>query len=138
MRRVFGLPVNTFTYLVEGHLGKQFVPLRNMVLGRYSGFFRRLLDSPSKEVRMMAELAAGCAQTTTAANLAHLRQLTGLDPVLDSLQQLKQMLPRKEVPEKEQWRLGLLEQLLTLRSQQQSEGKDTKRVVALLSSLCST
>ena len=138
VRRVFGLPVNTFTYLVEGHLANQFVPLRNMVLGRYPGFFRRLLVSPSKEVRMMAELASGFAQSITAVNLAHLRQLTGMDPVLDSCQQLKQMLPRKEVPEEEQWRLGLLDQLLLLRGQQQCEGKDTKRVTALLSSLCST
>ena len=138
VRRVFRLPVNTFTYLVEGHLAKEFVPLRNMVLGRYPGFYRRLLDSPSKEVRMMAELAAGHAQTVTAGNLSHLRHLTGLDPVYDSLQHLKQMLPRKEVPEKEEWRLGLLDQLLILRGQQQGEGGDAKRVTALLSSLCST
>ena len=87
---------------------------------------------------MMAELAADHAQTVTAGNLSHLRQLTGLDPVYDSLQQLKQMLPRKEVPEKEEWRLGLLDQLLILRGKEQGEGGDAKRVTALLSSLCST
>ena len=44
----------------------------------------------------------------------------------------------KEVPESERWRLGLLDSLLALRSQQEKEGADTKRVVAMLSSLCAT
>ena len=56
VRRVFGLPLSTFTYLVEGHLAQNFTPLRNMVLGRYPAFYRRLLDSSSKEVRAMASV----------------------------------------------------------------------------------
>ena len=138
VRRAFNLPVNTFTYIVEGHLAKCFTPLRNQVLGRYPGFYRRLLDSPSKEVRMMAVLAAGQAQTVTAVNLAHLRALTGLDPALDSIRQIKDSLPVKTVPDGEQWRLGLLDNLLVLRAEKQAEEEDVKRVVALLSSLCST
>ena len=39
VRRVYRLPVTTFTYLVEGHLAKDFTPMRNMVLGRYLGFY---------------------------------------------------------------------------------------------------
>ena len=37
----------------------------------------------------MAELAAGWAKTVTSVNLAHLTSLTSMDPVMDSLQQLK-------------------------------------------------
>ena len=54
VRRAYFLPLNTFTYLVEGHLAKDSVPLRNMVLGRYPAFVRRLLNSSSTEVRLMA------------------------------------------------------------------------------------
>ena len=138
VRRAFGLPINTFTYIVEGHLAKKFVPLRNMVLGRYPGFYKRLLESSSSEVRMMADLAAGYQQTVTAVNLAHLRELTGLDPIWDSIPQLKRALPVKEVPLGEEWRTGLLDKLLALRMEKQSAGEDVRRVTALLASLCST
>ena len=86
----------------------------------------------------MAELSAGWAQTVTAVNLAHIATLTNLDPVCDALCQLKSALPVKEVPVNEQWRLGLLDSLLALRSENVAEGEDIKRVVSLLSSLCST
>ena len=138
VRRVFRLPVNTFTYLVEGHLAKGFTPLRNQVLGRFPAFFRRLEDSPSREVRVMAALAAGWAQTVTARNLTHLQNLTGLDPTTDSIQQLRTALPVKEVPESEQWRLGLLDGLLVLRSEKQKSSEEMKSIVAMISSLCST
>ena len=138
VRRVFRLPVDTFTYLVEGHLGKDFKPLRNQVLGRFPGFFRRLRDSPSTEVRVVSELAAGWAQSVTAVNLKHLQKLTGLDPVSDSVQQMKDLLPVKEVPVSEQWRLGLLDHLLALRAEVQTDSERSKSVVAMLASLCST
>ena len=57
----------------------------------------------------MAELTAGWAQTVTAVNLAHIATLTNMDPVCDALHQLKGVLPVKEVPVNEQWRLGLLD-----------------------------
>ena len=138
VRRVFYLPLNTFTYIVEGHLAKGFVPLRNMVLGRYPAFFRRLLDSSSKEVRMMSVLAAGYAQTVTAQNLAHLQSVTLLDPACDSARLIKQALPVKLVPEKEEWRLGLLDKLLELRGEKRAAGEDIKSVTEMISSLCST
>ena len=138
VRRVYFLPLNTFTYLVEGHLAKTSVPLRNMVLGRYPAFLRRLLDSSSTEVRLMAELAMENAQTVTASNLAHLQKLTQLDPVSDSVRSIKMALPVKLVPEEEEWRLGLLDKLLELRVKRRAAGEDEKAVNAMISSLCST
>ena len=87
---------------------------------------------------MMAELAAGWAQTVTAVNLAHLTSLTSLDPVINSLQHLKLSLPVCEVPKREEWRLGLLDRLMVMRTEKQKEGEDLRRVMALLSSLYST
>ena len=54
VKLINGLPRNTYTYLVEGHFGKHFVSLRNQVFMRYAGLFRSLLNSPSKEVQMLA------------------------------------------------------------------------------------
>ena len=119
-------------------MAQNFTPLRNMVLGRYPAFYRRLLDSSSKEVNAMANLAAGWAQTVTARNLAHLQNLTNLNPLWDSLQVIKRALPVKQVPEVESWRLGLLDKLMEMRTDQQRAGEDVKTVTAMISSLCTT
>ena len=37
IRRIYRLPISTFTYLVEGHLSAGISPLRNMVLGWFPG-----------------------------------------------------------------------------------------------------
>ena len=42
------------------------------------------------------------------------------------------------LPEKECWRLGLLEKLMSDRVELEKEGKDTLRVVAMIGSLCTT
>ena len=86
----------------------------------------------------MAELASGNAQTVTSCNLDHLQKLTMLDPVLDSTRAIKEALPVKLVPEKEEWRLGLLDKLLKLRAEKQAAREDAKSVIAMISSLCST
>ena len=69
MRRIHRLPQHTFTYLVEGHLSYGQAPLRNLVLGRYPAFFQRMAWSPSREVTILAELAAGDKPTVTAGEL---------------------------------------------------------------------
>ena len=87
---------------------------------------------------MMSVLAAGYAQTVTAQNLAHLQSVTLLDPACDSARLIKQALPVKLVPEKEEWRLGLLDKLLELRGEKRAAGEDIKSVTEMISSLCST
>ena len=57
---------------------------------------------------------------------------------MDSIRQIREVLPVKEVPECEQWRLGLLDSLLVLRSERLKNKKDVIIVIAQLSSLCST
>ena len=79
MRRVYRLPQDTYTYLLEGHLTKGLAPMRNMVLGRFPAFYQRMAWGPSREVTLMAELAASDKRTVTAGNLAHVSELTGLD-----------------------------------------------------------
>jgi len=138
VKRVFRLPLNTFTYLVEGHLNSGAPLLRTMVLGRYPTFVQNLKRSSSMEVALMAELVAKDARTTTACNLAYLTSLTGLDCMAVDKWQVKSLLPVECVPDKESWRLGLLDVLLQERGVLEKEGGDTKRVISMISSLCST
>ena len=138
VRRVYRLPQNTFTYLVEGHLSQGQTPLRNMVLGRFPAFFQKMAWGPSREVAIMAEIAARDQRTVTAGNLAHVSTLTRMDCAKEGWLDLKAALPVQEVPDKEKWRLGLLDSLLRERSELEKQGTDSRRVVAMISSLCTT
>ena len=138
IRRIYGLPLNTFNYLVEGHLTSGPAPLRNLVLARVPAFFQRLLSSPSREVAIMANISVKDARTVTASNLRLLTNVTGLDCSLADKISVKNALPIKGVPESERWRLGLLDHLIQQRSELDKEGSDFRRVVAMISSLCTT
>ena len=138
IRRIYRLPVKTFTYLVEGHLSLGLAPLRNLVLGRYAAFFQKMAWGPSREITAMAKLAASDRRTVTAGNLAYVSDLTKMDCESAGWLDIKTALPVQEVPEKETWRLGLLDCLMKERDSLESEGRDTKCTVAMISSLCST
>ena len=138
IRRIYRLPISTFTYLVEGHLAASIPPLRNMVLGRYPKFYWRLRYSPSEEVSVMAEVVARDLRSVTASNLRHLSSLTQLDCSKVCGTEVKDALKVVEVPEKEKWRTGLLDVLLRERAELERGAKDTKRVNSMLASLCYT
>ena len=132
------MPLDTYTYLVEGHLSLGLPPLRNMVLGRYSTFYQHLLRSPCSEVSVLAEFFSKDARSTTAENLAYISAITGLNCSSAEKLAIKAALPVTEVPESERWRLGLLDSLLCERAALEKEGQDVKRVVSMLGSLCNT
>ena len=79
VRRIWRLPLDTYTYLVEGHLSLGFSPLRNMVLSRYPAFYQHMLASPCTEVSVLAELFSKDARSTTAENLSYVSAITGLN-----------------------------------------------------------
>ena len=49
---------------------------------------------------------------------------------------MKRALPVEHVPEKESWRIGLLDILLRQRAELEQEAQDASRVNAMLASLC--
>ena len=138
IRRIWRLPLDTYTYLVEGHLSLGLPPLRNMVLSRYSSFYQNLLRSPCSEVSVLAELMAKDARSTTAQNLEFVSATSGLNCSTADKSAIKEALPIEVVPESERWRLGLLDRLLSERTVLEKDGKDVKRVVSMISSLCNT
>ena len=107
-------------------------------MGRYPDFFQCMAGSPSSEVSLMAALAAQDARTVTASSLALVINLSKLDCATAGGKEVKQALPVQEGPKKEGWRLGLLDALLREQAVMEQEGKESKRVVAMVSSLCST
>ena len=139
VKLVYGVTRSTYTYLVEGHLAAGHTSLRNQILSRYPGFFRKLLVSPSKEVRILARIVAADPRSSTCSNLRYLEELTGLaKPQSCSSVKIKMALPVKKVPEAEQWRTGLMDKLLTMKSERYLRVEDSKRICAMIDSLCST
>ena len=132
------IPRSTFTYLVEGYFAVGQVSLRNQVLAKYPGFFQGLLHSPSQEVALLANVVARDPNSNTADNLQYIRQLTKLSPWDLSAARIKFSLPSQSVPEKEIWRLGLLESLIKLREEKHLDNLETRRVTSMVDSLCST
>ena len=94
IKLVYGVPRNTYTYLVEGFLAKDQPSLRNQVLSRYPGFYRKLQSSPSKEVRMLVNMVSTDPRPNTCKNLRYLREKTGLEqPQCYSSWKMKSTLP---------------------------------------------
>ena len=113
--------------------------LRHQVISRYPGFVRNLLNSPSREVRILARLAKNDPRSITWKNLKYLRELTSLpDPENYSSARVKKELPRREVPAGEKWRLGLLSSLFKLKEEKHLNVVDTKQICAMIQSLCNT
>ena len=81
VKLIFGVPRSTFTYLVEGLFAEDQISLRNQILSRYPGFYRKLLTSPSKEVRVLARMVASDPRSITCRNLRYLREVTGKENI---------------------------------------------------------
>ena len=139
VKLLYEVPRSTFTYLVEGHLAAGHTSLRNQIISRYPGFFRKLLYSPSKEVRVLARIVSVDPRSSSFSNLKYMEKLTGLiRPQFCSAAKVLESLPVKKVPESERWRLGLLDNLLKMKSERYQRVEDSKRICAMISSLCST
>ena len=139
VKLLYGVPRSTFTYLVEGHLAREHPSFRNQILSRYPAFFRNLLQSPSKEVRVLASMVSSDPRSPTCTNLRYLQKMTGLAaPQHFSSARIRVELPVKKVPETEKWRLGLLDNLLKMKKERFMKVEDSKAICAMIDSLCST
>ena len=139
VKLVYGVPRSTYTYLVEGFFASNFTSLRNQILSRYPGFFRKLLHSPSREVRFLAHLVQHDPRSVTCTNLRYLRRISSLEQAeLYSSTRVRCAVPVLVVPEKESWRLGLLTQLMVARSEKFFTNEDSKSKCAMLDSLCNS
>jgi hypothetical protein len=120
VKLVWGVARSTFRYLVEGFFAGEQISLRNQILSRYHGFFRGLLSSPSKEIRILARIVKDDPRSTTCRNLRYLSQKTAMQQVESfSSWRVKEALGKRQVPDDEKWRLGLLTTLLSMRQDRQ-------------------
>ena len=108
-------------------------------MSRYSGFNLGLLQSPSKEVRVLARIVSADPRSSTCFNLRYLSQMTRLNkPEFMTSARIRMALPGKNVPDSEKWRLGFISSLMKLKTEKYHQVEDSKTICALMDSLCTT
>ena len=114
-RLAWNIPRETFTYLIEGYFCKDMVTLRNQILSRYPGFVRKLLASPSKEIRFLANNVLHDQRSITAKNLLYIESIANCAIMNYASWKVRQNLPVKSVHSSDSWRTSLLNLLLEAR-----------------------
>ena len=94
---------------------KDMTSLKNQILSRYPCFVRKLLDSPSKEIRFLVKNVINDQRSITARNITYIQNLTDLDVLNYASWRIKQCLPIKTVPNVDSWRTSLLSIILEAR-----------------------
>ena len=140
VKLTWGCPRSTHRYFVQSVLAPGFISIRTKLISRYVNFFRSLLKSSSKEVRLVASLAAQDKFSTTGKNLAKILQETGLNPWEASPTEVRQALIAQEavVPKQVIWRVPYLSKLLAERNEMEVNSLDTGQISQLIDSLCSS
>ena len=128
------------TYLVQSVLAPHVASLRASLLHRSVGFFHGLLASPSWEVTVVALLAARDVRSSLGANLALVRDETGLDPWVTGRGELRAALEaanKAPVPQQDSWRVPYLGKLLAARLQAHyaADSEEEQRLQSLIDSL---
>ena len=143
VKLAWGLPRDTHTYFLD-YLSGGLVSARVDILGRYLGFYRSLLSSPSREVTILARIVAKDIRSTTAKNLRLLEVETdGMTWSASNPAVKKKLLQSKlRVPLEEEWRIKYLGKLLEQRDQLRYAGQEdhvqVELVQSLMDSLCSS
>ena len=114
VKLVNDVPRSTYTYLMEGYVARDQTSLRTQVLSRS----RKLLSSPSKEVKMLVKMVSKDPRSTTFKNLKYLSLKTGIEqPHSYGSWKVREALPVQKVPMNEMCRLGLLAKLMEMEEQ---------------------
>ena len=140
VKLAWGVPRATHTYFLD-YLSGGMVSVRRDILGRYPGFYRSLLRSPSREVNILARIVAKDIRTTTASNLRLLEEETGgLTWAASAAITRKKLISEPGVPEEDSWRVPYLGKLLEERDRLKYQGlegsKEVEVVQSLIDSLC--
>ena len=136
VKLAWGVPRWCHNYFVENVLSCGIPPVRQRVLGQYLGFFQKLLNSESSEIRLLASVVGRDTVSVTGSNLIILENEFGLDPWVSSSFQLAENYGDYNVPEEDEWRLPFLVKLLDQRREMIAMNEKTKTISELIDSLC--
>ena len=130
VKLTWNVPRDTYTYIVENLLGRNFQSLRNQIYSRYSRFFQSLLNSSSREVSFLANIVSRDCQSVTAKNVEHAVGCTTM--------RIKAGLKKPPAPQNDEWRLPLLLKMLDHRRHEESLLHETENLSKMIDSLCNS
>ena len=107
-------------------------------IGKLCGKVKEIDATLAPPVRLLKEIVARDAQSGTGRNILNIKAEYDLDPWSWSVQRFKQKDVRKPVPVADEWRIGLLKQLLVQRQEIVTCGDDPQEISKLIDSLCSS
>ena len=119
VKLVWDLPRSTHNYFVEHLLAKDWVSIREKIMVQYVKFMQRLPKSVSKEIRILHSVVSSDVRSVTGKNCLLLRQEFSLDPMSNSASQFHDVYKLYSVPDQDEWRISLLENLLAQRYEMQ-------------------
>ena len=136
VKLAWGVPRWTHNYFVEHILSTGIPHIRQQVLCQYLGFCKKLLNSGSEEIRLVANIVGNDVNSVMGTNLRKIEEEFGIDPWRASSGQLHQVYKFYPVPAGDEWRLPFLVKLLDQRSEMAVCEERIKTISELIESLC--
>ena len=97
------------------------------------------MNSPSKEIRFLYNMAKNDPRSTTCTNIKHLESLTSIKKIHQaSSQMMKLRLMKQEVPINQTWMLALLDSVYTKLTNKKISNDKLLQIDEFIASLCSS
>ena len=139
VKMIWGIPRDTHTYLLENFFASNHYTLRQQILSRYPGFLRSLMYSPSKEVRILFRIIKNDPRSITCTNIRYLENKTEMHNLHQaSPKMMKMKITKQPVPEKEAWRVTLLNSVYTRLSNNEISLEGLLEIDDFIASLCNS
>ena len=136
IKLLWDVPRATHTYVLHNVLAADFILVRYKMMSRYMNFFRSLLESESKEIRVAANIVGQDVQTVTGYNLAKMEREMEVDPWTDSPSSIWAAFEPVQPPEPDKWRISFLKKLLLQRAEHHNNLEDSSDIDELINELC--
>ena len=143
IKLAWDLPRDTHSYFLKSLAGG-LVTAKNDIIARFTGFYKGLLSSPSREVNIMARLVAKDVRTTTSKNFMLMERETGGLGLGSPAHAVRKELLKRDTaaPDMDLWRIPYLSKLLEQRDLLVYNGEDeeceelarTKELIEAISS----
>ena len=112
--------------------------MKQQLVSRYVNFFKNLLKSNSREVKVVASIVARCARSPTGRNLMNIQVETGMDPWREEAWKVGQAVKTAEVPGREGWRVQYLAKLIRAKKEMETMCEPVEDIKELIESLCTS
>ena len=138
VKLTYDVPRSTHTFLVDNVLVRDFLTVKQPLVGRFVKFFGRLRKSISREVQVVANIVGRCARSNTGSNLHRIQIETGLDPWVVPHWMIMYKIKRAATKPEDAYGVQYLQKLLEARLDAKENIQDTEELNSLINSLCSS